>query len=199
MISNYLLKFPEGYEPFDQQIDLIKQIEAAYAEGYKYVICCAPTGSGKSLISKTLGNVSQPCSETFKKLITSYNAYAQEFGGGYIYEKECLQEPPFGAFALTITKSLQDQYAELFDNTNVLKGKTNYQCEVDSNFDVETAPCVLTPKIKNDCWVKNLCPYYNARNNALIGQFSVLNYKMFMSLPAHLKKKEFIICDEACY
>jgi Rad3-related DNA helicase len=31
----------------------------------------------------------------------------------------------------------------------------------------------------------------------LVEKFGVLNYKMFLSLPGHVKRKNFIICDEA--
>lgn len=197
MYSRYLTKFPNDYNPSKQQIELIKRIEDAYAKGYKYVICSAPTGSGKSFISKTLGNVSNQCTTEFKELITSYKAFKQDYVGNHTYEADCIKEPPFGTFALTITKSLQDQYYGLFDDSALLKGKSNYQCEVNKDFDVESAPCLLAPKLKEECWSKNLCPYYNARNKALIEQFSVLNYKMFLTLPGHVKRKNFIVCDEA--
>lgn len=197
MYSRYLTKFPDGYNPSKQQIDLVKRVEDAYAKGYKYVICSAPTGSGKSFLSKTLGNVSNQCTTEFKELITSYKAFKQDYVGNYSHEVECLQQPPFGAFALTITKSLQDQYYKLFDDTSLLKGKSNYQCQIDLNVDVENAPCMLAQKLKDECWSKNICPYYNARNKALLDDFSVLNYKMFLSLPGHVKRKNFIICDEA--
>jgi Rad3-related DNA helicase len=195
--SRYLSKFPDNYTPSRQQIDLIKRIEDAYKKGYKYVICSAPTGSGKSFISKTIGNISNKCTEEFKELITSYKAFKQDYIGNYSSEVECLDQPPSGAFALTITKSLQDQYESLFNETPLLKGKSNYQCQVNTDVDVENAPCLLTPKLKEECWTKNICPYYNARNKALIDQFSVLNYKMFLTLPGHVKRKNFIICDEA--
>ena len=197
MYSRYLSKFPDNYTPSRQQIDLIKRIEDAYKKGYKYVICSAPTGSGKSFISKTIGNISNKCTEEFKELITSYKAFKQDYIGNYSAEVECLDQPPSGAFALTITKSLQDQYESLFNETPLLKGKSNYQCQVNTDVDVENAPCLLTPKLKEECWTKNICPYYNARNKALIDQFSVLNYKMFLTLPGHVKRKNFIICDEA--
>jgi ATP-dependent DNA helicase DinG len=195
--SRYLSKFPDNYTPSRQQIDLIKRIEDAYKKGYKYVICSAPTGSGKSFISKTIGNISNKCTEEFRELITSYKAFKQDYIGNYSAEVECLDQPPSGAFALTITKSLQDQYESLFNETPLLKGKSNYQCQVNTDVDVENAPCLLTPKLKEECWSKNICPYYNARNKALIDQFSVLNYKMFLTLPGHVKRKNFIICDEA--
>lgn len=197
MYSRYLTKFPDNYNPSKQQIELIKRVEDAFSKGYKYVICSAPTGSGKSFISKTLGNVSNTCSDEFKELITSYKAFKQDYIGNYTHEVDCMKEPPFGSFVLTITKTLQDQYQDLFDDTSILKGKSNYQCKVDVNVDVENAPCMLLSKLKEECWQKNLCPYYNARNKALIDEFSALNYKMFLSLPGHVKRKNFIICDEA--
>jgi Rad3-related DNA helicase len=194
--SNYLSKFPEGFEPLPQQIRLIKEIEEAFKTN-KFVICSAPTGSGKSFISKTLGNNANECSPKFFDLINSYRAFKQDAVGSYTYEEDCLKEKPFGAMALTITKSLQDQYHKLFQDAYLLKGKSNYTCEVDPNFDVETAPCVLTPKLKDECWMSYKCPYYNSRNTALTNVFSVLNYKMFLSLPGHVKRKNFLICDEA--
>lgn len=197
MYSRYLTKFPNDYNPSKQQIELIKRIEDAYAKGYKYVICSAPTGSGKSFISKTLGNVSNSCSEELRNLITSYKAFKQDHVGNYMHDVDCLKEPHHGTFALTITKSLQDQYYGLFDDSALLKGKSNYQCQVNVDVDVENAPCLLAPKQKEDCWSKNICPYYNARNKALVDQFSVLNYKMFLTLPGHVKRKNFIVCDEA--
>lgn len=197
MFSRYLSHFPREYEPSQQQIKLIRGVERAFNNGKKFVICCAPTGTGKSFLAKTLSGLGSRPNETFINSINTYAAYKQDFTGNYINEVDCLSQPPFGTFALTITKSLQDQYLKLFPDTDILKGKSNYICDVDSNFDVETAPCVLVSKIRDECWEKNRCPYYNARNRSLLSNFSVLNYKMFLALPNHVKRKNFIICDEA--
>jgi superfamily II DNA or RNA helicase len=70
--SRYLSKFPDEFTPSSQQIELIKKVEDAFSKGYKFVICSAPTGSGKSFLSKTLGNVSNKPTEEFKQLVTSY-------------------------------------------------------------------------------------------------------------------------------
>ena len=197
MFSRYIQHFPEEYNPSTQQVKLIKGVERAFNNGKKFVICCAPTGSGKSFLAKTLAGISSQPTAEFKNLIDGYAAYKQDFTGNYINEVKCREQPPHGTFALTITKSLQDQYLKLFTDTDILKGKSNYVCAVDQNFDVETAPCVFVSKLKEECWEKNRCPYYNARNTALTSQFAVLNYKMFLALPSHIKRKNFIICDEA--
>jgi Rad3-related DNA helicase len=190
-------QFPDSFTPSKLQIDVINRIEKAFSAGKKFVICCAPTGSGKSFIAKTLANASTIPSKTFEQLIRSYDAYKMDFDGNYSYEQECKDEPAFGAFALTITKSLQDQYQELFNDTNLLKGKTNYVCDVDKNYDAELAPCTFAPTLRDNCWAENRCPYYNARNEAMLANFAALNYKMFLSLPSHIKQKNFLICDEA--
>lgn len=192
MISN----FPSGYKPKKFQSNLIKKIENAF-EKNKFVIVSAPTGTGKSFLSATLSNASNEPSDRFKQLINSYEAFYQDSNGNYIKEDECLEQPPFGAFVLTITKALQDQYVGLFQDCNIFKGKTNYVCDVDGVSDVEVAPCLMTPRLKEDCWKKNRCPYYVARNNALTQKFTTLNYKLFLTLPDHVKYKQYIVCDEA--
>jgi Rad3-related DNA helicase len=197
MISHFLANFPEKFKPNEQQVDIIQQIEAAFTGGSKFVICSAPTGSGKSFVSKTLANVSNEPTSTFKDYVNTYEAYKMDQAGSFVYEQECKDELPAGAFALTITKTLQDQYKSIFDDTAILKGKSNYQCEVDPNYDVDTAPCIHTRHIRDDCWKKNICPYYNARNNSLTSKFSALNYNMFLALPNHVKYRDYIICDEA--
>lgn len=197
MISNLLNNFPEGYTPSSGQVKLLKNIDAAFEDGYKFVVCNAPTGAGKSMISKTIGNVSNECTNEFRELVTSYIAFKHSQNGGYSHEDECEQEAPFGCTALTITKSLQDQYKELFKDIEVLKGKSNYQCAVDDSFSVDIAPCLHLPRLKSECWDKNKCPYYEQRNKALTSQLNTLNYNMFFALPNHLKKRQYIVCDEA--
>ena len=46
---------------------------------------------------------------------------------------------------------------------------------VDESFDVDTAPCIHTTKLKNECWEKNSCPYFSNRNTSLSNNFAVLN------------------------
>jgi len=187
--------FPANFKPTEQQTDTIKKIADAF-KTHKFVICCAPTGTGKSFLAKTIANSSSDCTEEFKHLITSYKAYSIN-GGEYVHEEKCLEQGSSNSAALTMTKQLQDQYQELFTDALTLKGKNNYVCSVDEDKSVDIAPCILLDKLKKDCWTKNICPYYNARNDALLAKFAVYNYKMFLCLPDHVKQKDFLICDEA--
>jgi ATP-dependent DNA helicase DinG len=179
--------FPKEFSPRPSQIDLINRIDAAFEE-YDVVICQAPTGTGKSFLSKTLANASKDLDPSYIRAVEDYSIFSSTHDEVYGNR---------GLAALTITKALQDQYTSLFDDAEELKGKTNYVCQVDPNVDVDTGPCVYLPKIKKDCWSKNICPYYNQRNKSLTAKFAVYNYNMFLSLPDHLKAKEYLVCDEA--
>ena len=197
MIAGLLSSFPKDYNPNPQQVKLLKNIDQAFTDGHKFVVCNAPTGSGKSFISKTIGNVADQCTEEFRDIVINYLAFKRAHGGSYTHEGECYDEKAFGCTALTITKALQDQYKDLFEDIEALKGKSNYMCAVDDTFNVEVAPCMLIHKLRDECWSKGVCPYYEQRNKALVSTFNTLNYNMFFSLPTHLKKRQYLICDEA--
>ena len=197
MLGGLLECFPEGYTPNSAQVKLLKNIDQAFDDGYKFVVCNAPTGSGKSFISKTLANSSEKPSQNFIDLITSYTAFKLDQTGSFTHEDECDEESPSGAFALTITKALQDQYKDLFNDTIILKGKSNYISTIDSNIDVELESLIMPKSILEDHRRRHKCPYHNDRKDALINKFAALNYNMFFSLPNHVKKRQYLICDEA--
>lgn len=187
--------FPKEYTPRDGQIKVINQIEKALQDKKKFIILNANTGFGKSMIPKTLGSYSKDPSSRYVRDITSYDAFKKDEYGSY---KSAQNDPEFfGVFALTISKNLQDQYLKDFTNSGILKGRRNYQCKFDEEFDVESGPCVLSNKLLNECWGCNRCTYYNARNETLINKFSILNYSVFLTLPDHLKYRQFLVLDEA--
>lgn len=194
---NLLSYFPKSTLPYPVQSEAIPKIEAAFKAGKKFVFLGAPTGSGKSFIGKTLGNASADVPQEFIDLIKSNRAFEQDQFGEFKYSDECENHEPFGAIVLTTTKGLQDQYLAQFEDTGVMKGKSNYICAVDPKLDVDIAPCVFLPDLKESCLQKCICPYYNARNEALSSKFTALNYSMFMSTPDHVKHREYLICDEA--
>tara|TARA_R110002033_G_scaffold100148_1_gene148550 strand:+ start:8430 stop:10064 length:1635 start_codon:yes stop_codon:yes gene_type:complete len=197
VIGGLLNSFPGGYTPNSSQVKLLKNIDQAFEDGYKFAVCNAPTGSGKSFISKTLANASREPTQNFKDLITSYIAFKMDQTGSYIHEQECVDELSTGAFALTITKALQDQYKSLFKDTTILKGKSNYISTIDSNIDVELESLIMPKNILEDHRRSHKCPYHNDRRDALTNKFAALNYNMFFSLPNHVKKRQYLICDEA--
>ena len=197
MVGALLENFPKGYTPNSSQVKLLKNIDQAFEDGYKFVVCNAPTGSGKSFISKTLANASDEPSQDFKDLVTSYTAFKIDQTGYYTHEDECEEQDYAGAFALTITKALQDQYENLFEGTTILKGKSNYMSTIDTNIDVEMESLIMPKNILEDHRRRHKCPYHNDRRDALTSKFAALNYNMFFSLPNHVKKRQYLICDEA--
>jgi ATP-dependent DNA helicase DinG len=189
-MNNLILNFPEGFNPRDKQAKALNAIEKAFENGKKFVIVHADTGVGKTHLAKTLGNVSKDVPAEFERIVRNYSIFGDE-GAALVSDFE-----PFGCYALTITKSLQDQYQMTFDDTGLLKGKSNYQCDVDDTLSVDVAPCIYVANQKNECWKANRCPYYNSRNEMLTSKFSTLNYSMFFSLPNYLKKRQVMVCDE---
>ena len=92
-------------------------------------------------------------------LITSYTAFKIDQTGSYIHEQECENRLYAGAFALTITKALQDQYKSLFKGTTLLKGKSNYISTIDSDIDVEMESLIIPKNILEDHRRRHKCPY----------------------------------------
>lgn len=189
-MTNLLLNFPDGYSPTKSQVEILKKLETHLNDDAKFIVINAPTGAGKTFIAKTLSNVVNGPSELYKNCVDDYSIFSDN--GSVAVE----DEESFGVYVLTITKSLQDQYKNTFNDTGILKGQSNYQCAIDDTLSVDIAPCIYVKGLKNDCWKANKCPYYNARNAMLKQTFSALNYSMFFSLPEHLKKRKIIICDE---
>lgn len=179
--------FPENLNPRPQQEEVLKKIEKEIQKGTKYIVINAPTGFGKSAISKTIANYSKDPTSEYKQWINTYTAYSDTFN----------PFPNFGCMALTITKNLQDQYKKDFKDGEILKGKSNYQCNYDPDYDVEDAPCTTSNNLKQECWNCNRCSYYNQRNKTLSNKFQILNYSMFLNLPPHLRNRQFLILDEA--
>lgn len=184
--------FPEGYTPTKMQSAALDQVQEAFNQT-DTVILTAPTGTGKSFFASTLANSSLDIVETKYDSIYDYSAFDVDQHGNYSTLEEL---PPHGALALTITKTLQDQYKSLFKCTS-LKGKSNYMSTIDSTMDVEIESAVIPRKKLHVHRNHHKCNYHNDRRDLLIDKFAVTNYKMFMALPGHVKQREYIICDEA--
>jgi Rad3-related DNA helicase len=192
--------FPENESPRDSQIKILKGIDSAFSSGKKFVIVYAPTGCGKSFIAKTIANSSRDVPDFVVNEVESDEAFSIQYRQSELIPeayKRYLDEDMGGAFVLTITKNLQQQYKLLFDSTKILKGKNNYKCTVDTLKTVDRAPCTSNTALARRCKFNKLCTYYNARNNSIVNKFSVLNYKKFCTLPRHIRKRQYIICDEA--
>lgn len=180
--------FPEGYTPNAPQEFILGEIDKALVAKKKFILINAPTGSGKSFISKTVANLSSLAKAEFVNSVKPSCRWGNLVQCG---------ELSFGTAVLTCTKSLQDQYYDLFREGSVLKGKANYRCGEDNTLWCDLGKCALDDSRKDECWKDRVCPYLNARFNAACNQCSFYSYSMFLSLPDFVKWKDFIVCDEA--
>lgn len=193
---NILSHFPSDSEPRPEQVKILTDIQDAIEKRKKYIIIQAPTGVGKSHVAATLAALSRHPDSELVDIIDSYDAFKQSYNG-YAYQELFETHPSYGAAILTVTKTLQEQYHSLFPDSRILKGKQNYVCKVDEDFDCDLAPCLLTPSLAEGCKTRGDCPMLNARRDALKARFSVFNYSSFLTLPDFIKRRQFIICDEA--
>ena len=190
--------FPNGFTPTDKQEAILDLINDKFASSKKFLIIQAPTGTGKSFIAKTIANASRHASEKYINLVETGDIFKTNgIDGSYVNADVVYNEPAHGCYSLTITKTLQDQYASLFEDTSVWKGKSNYDCAIFPEFEVDTAPCSYLSKQKVECLGKKCCVYYNKRDEALINQFSSLSYSKFLSMEDHLKRRQYLVLDEA--
>lgn len=183
--------FPEGFEPNEAQKYIIEQIGQAIDEGKKFIVINAPTATGKSFIAKTVANYSVEPLHSFVEAVESFSIFDDEI----VFDDDVLS--PFGTAILTVTKNLQDQYIEMFEDGDALKGKSNYPCSIIDGFSCENGMCVYVQKQLKSCINNKCCPYFEQRRKALTNRCSFYNYAMFCKLHPNVKNKEFIICDEA--
>jgi Rad3-related DNA helicase len=112
-----------------------------------------------------------------------------------------------GAYVLTSTLQLQDQYQISWDELVNLKGRSNYECALNSAFTVDAAPCTANKQLMQDCMSAKCCNYYNQRDKALASHAMITN-PLFLLYSAHCGfakdddknpwvKREVMIIDEA--
>ena len=192
-----LKHFPNKDTARPQQVKALNEISRIFNSNKKFVVACLPTGSGKSHIAASVARTASDIDSVRKDLIDSYLIYKKDKNGSYKYEDDFLDRKPFGSFILTVTKTLQDQYKNLFKDSIIVKGKSNYICDVDKDVTANMAPCLYSNKQKEKCFSANRCPYYETKKNALTSIDPILNYRSFISLPDFLRKRQIYICDEA--
>jgi ATP-dependent DNA helicase DinG len=190
-MTNLLDYFPKDKTPRPEQIDLCQQINAALLTDKKFILVNAATGFGKSCVAAAIAAASKGIDKGYYNYVNSYRGFTKG------NEDEGDQYEDSGTAVLTVTKALQNQYEEDFDDVHTFKGKSNYQCNYDPDYDVEEAPCNQSTKLRKECWDCGRCDYYEARNQALASKFGLYNYDSFLRIPHHIKRREYIVCDEA--
>lgn len=191
MRIDLIQNFPDKWTPNTAQQFIINELANVLDDERKFIIICAPTGSGKSMIAKTLCNTSSYPTVEFQRDCMS--------GAMYDPNKVSLDThfQRSGCAVLTCTKSLQDQYVTEFTDGKALKGMVNYPCAVNEDHTYQDGICKFVSGQKKVCMKEGQCAYINQRALTDCNRSQFFNYSVFMQRSPKVKHKDFIVCDEA--
>lgn len=132
-----------------------------------------------------------------------YYALALPTGVGKSHLALALSDQVSKSYLLTGTKGLQEQYENTSPKVINISGRSNYICNINSNFTVDTAPCIADNKLKGDCIKAGTCDYYRKKKEALSSSLMLTNYAYFLSASqgnsdeTGFSKRDAIFMDEA--
>ena len=158
------------------QEQALSDIRDAFAAGNDVVLVRAPTGSGKSLLARSIAGAAATTDEVAPAEATD-------------------------AYYTTPQVSQLDDVAEdpLLDDLNVIRGKSNYTCILNGETDtpVDRAPCVRQAGF--DCSVRHRCPYFSDRAIASNRRIAAMTLAYFMQTAGSdvFRKRDAVVIDEA--
>ncbi|SEN47072.1 Rad3-related DNA helicase [Halorientalis persicus] len=158
------------------QEQALADIRAAFEAGNDVVLVRAPTGSGKSLLARSIAGAARTAGE----------AEANE---------------PIGAYYTTPQVSQLDDVAsdDLLEDLEIIRGKNNYSCILPGETDtpVDQAPCNRERMF--DCQVKHRCPYFSDRSIAANRPIAAMTLAYFMQTAGSdvFGQRDVVVIDEA--
>ena len=191
MRIDLIQNFPDKWTPNTAQQFILNELANVLDDERKFIIICAPTGSGKSMIAKTLCNASSYPTKEFQRDCMSGAMYDPS------REEPKTARQRSGCAVLTCTKSLQDQYVTEFTDGKALKGMVNYPCSVNEDHTYQDGICKFVSGQKKVCMKEGQCAYINQRALTDCNRSQFFNYSVFMQRSPKVKHKDFIVCDEA--
>lgn len=184
---NALELFPLA-QPRPTQIQVVTEVEKAYANGYRYVILEAPVGSGKSAIAITFARLfGNSHIITPKKSLQ--NQYFSDFDEHVVLMK--------GRAAYPCTKGFADStYTQIIQQ--IVKGSVEppHKLEISCG----NAPCLDDKQVFKDCTLDRDCPYHVAIQTAENSPHIIHNLHSFifqMAFAARFTERNIMIVDEA--
>jgi hypothetical protein len=191
MKLDLIQNFPDKWTPNEAQNFILNEMANVLDSNRKFIVICAPTGSGKSMIAKTLCNCSSYPTKEFQRDCMS--------GAMYDPNRTSLDThfQRSGCAVLTCTKSLQDQYVAEFTDGKALKGMVNYPCSVNEDHTYQDGICKFVSGQKKICMKEGQCAYINQRALTDCNRSQFFNYSIFFQRSPKVKHKDFIVCDEA--
>jgi Rad3-related DNA helicase len=158
------------------QKQALSDIRDAFADGNDVVLVRAPTGTGKSLLARSIAGAAA----------TTDDVAPAEATGAYYTTPQVSQ--------------LDDVAADpLLDDLNVIRGKSNYTCILNGETDtpVDRAPCARQAGF--DCSVRHRCPYFSDRSIASNRAIAAMTLAYFMQTAGSevFRKRDVVVIDEA--
>ena len=154
----------------------LTEIREAYEAGNDVVLIRAPTGSGKSLLARSIMGCARRLQDAKPAEVT-------------------------GAYYTTPQVSQLDDVAvdDLLDDFNIIRGKSNYNCIIPGEHDtpVNQAPCARQKGF--DCTIKHRCPYYSDRAIASGQPMAAMTLAYFMQTAGSdvFGMRDVVVIDEA--
>ncbi|SEH48936.1 Rad3-related DNA helicase [Halopenitus malekzadehii] len=154
----------------------LQDINDAFAAGNDVVLVRAPTGSGKSLLARSIMGAARSVEAAEPREST-------------------------GAYYTTPQVSQLDDVAtdDLLDDLNVIRGKSNYACVLPGEHDtpVDRAPCARQRGF--DCSIQHRCPYFSDRSIASSRRFAAMTLAYFMQTAGSevFGTRDVVVIDEA--
>ena len=158
------------------QEQALADIRDAFQAGNDVVLVRAPTGSGKSLLARSIMGASRT-----------------------VEEAEPAQ--PTGAYYTTPQVSQLDdvEVDDLLEDFRIIRGKNNYNCILPGEHDtpVDQAPCVRQRGF--DCTVRHRCPYFSDRAIASNRPIAAMTLAYFMQTAGSdvFRMRDVVVIDEA--
>jgi Rad3-related DNA helicase len=173
--SRILDEFPAPSFREAQQEALV-EIREAFESDNDVVLVRAPTGSGKSLLARSIMGCARRLQDAKPAQVT----------GAYYTTPQVSQ--------------LDDVDADsLLDDLEVIRGKSNYSCILPGEHDtpVNQAPCARQKGF--DCTVKHRCPYYSDRAIASGQPMAAMTLAYFMQTAGSdvFGMRDVVVIDEA--
>jgi len=155
-------------------------IDEKIKSGYKKIVICAPTGSGKSPIAATLA-------KAFKSsfIVTASKSLQDQYQNDFSFLKPIKGKPNFGClklmekdefkkddFPLAIKKGLTCDRGECIEKTSVEGKKFSKNCKF--------KPALH--EYQEGKFKEKICPYYDQKYLALTSPHSLWNYHVYFQL-----------------
>jgi len=158
------------------QRQALRDVRDAFLEGNDVVLVRAPTGSGKSLLARSVAGCARRVDE----------AEPSEASGAYYTTPQVSQ-----------LDDVADD--DLLADLNVIRGKSNYNCILPGELEtpVNQAPCVRERGY--DCSVRHRCPYFSDRAIASNRAVAAMTLAYFMQTAGSevFRKRDVVVIDEA--